>query len=94
LDLYGPINGDLARNWESAILRMLRASSAVVAPTEIAGKFDGYTESWARASYPATSIRELKGAVEANEALDSPDLNFADVALARSVRLGGPDAEA
>lgn len=46
LELRGPMNGDLARQWETDILRMLRKKGAIVGTTEIAGRFSGYTESW------------------------------------------------
>jgi hypothetical protein len=38
---------------------MLRKKKAVVGSTEIAGKFTGYTESWMKSSFPASSLKEL-----------------------------------
>ena len=59
LELRGPMNGDLARQWETDILRMLRKKGAIVGTTEIAGRFSGYTESWMKSSFPASSLKEL-----------------------------------
>ena len=59
LELRGPMDGDLARQWETDILRMLQKKKAVVGSTEIAGKFTGYTESWMKSSFPASSLKEL-----------------------------------
>ena len=53
------MNGDLARQWEADILRMLRKKNAIVGSTEIAGRFTGYTESWIKSSFPASSLKEL-----------------------------------
>ena len=67
LELRGPMNGDLARQWETDILRMLRKKKAVVGSTEIAGRFTGYTESWIRHSYPVPSLKELMESVRSIE---------------------------
>lgn len=67
LELRGPMNGDLARQWETDILRMLRKKNAVVGSAEIAGKFTGYTESWLHDSLPITSLRGLMDLVHADE---------------------------
>jgi hypothetical protein len=67
IELRGPMEGDLARQWETDILRMLRKKNAVVGSTDIAGKFTGYTESWMKHSYPASSLKELMNLVQDNE---------------------------
>ena len=59
LELRGPMNGDLARQWETDILRMLRKKNAVVGSTDIAGRFTGYTESWMKNSFPVSSLKDL-----------------------------------
>jgi hypothetical protein len=59
LEVRGPMKGDLARQWETDILRMLRANKAEVGRTDIVGKFTGYTESWLKQSFEVKSIREL-----------------------------------
>jgi DNA-directed RNA polymerase subunit RPC12/RpoP len=63
LELRGPMNGDLARQWETDILRMLRKTNAELGNSKIAGHFSGFTESWMKASYPAKSLKELMESV-------------------------------
>ena len=58
-DVRGPMDGDLAKNWESAILRMLKAKGADLSNSKIAGKFDGYSEAWSKSTFPVKSIKEL-----------------------------------
>ena len=67
LELRGPMNGDLARQWETDILKMLRAKGANLGNHKIAGRFSGYTESWMKNSYPATSLKELMQLVRTDE---------------------------
>lgn len=67
LELRGPMNGQLTRDWETSILRMLKAHGAELGPSGVAGRFDGYTESWVEKSYPAGSLRELMNQVQADE---------------------------
>jgi hypothetical protein len=59
LELRGPMDGHLARQWETAILRMLKAKGADLSNEKIAGKFDGYSEAWTKATFPVESIKEL-----------------------------------
>lgn len=59
LEARGPMDGHLTQNWETAILRMLKARGADLANTEIAGKFDGYSEAWSKSTFEVKSIKEL-----------------------------------
>ena len=59
LELRGPMDGHLTQQWESAILRMLKAKGADLSNEKIAGKFDGYSEAWTKATFPVGSIKEL-----------------------------------
>ena len=59
LELRGPMDGHLAQQWETAILRMLKAKGADLSNGKIAGKFDGYSEAWSKSTFQATSIKEL-----------------------------------
>jgi hypothetical protein len=59
LELRGPMDGHLAQQWETAILRMLKAKGADLSNSKIAGKFDGYSEAWSKSTYEAKSIKEL-----------------------------------
>lgn len=67
LDVLGPIDGLLARNWEKSILRLLHKSGAIFNAKEIAGAFSGYTESWLAESFPSQSIRQLMRCVRDEE---------------------------
>jgi hypothetical protein len=67
-EVYGPIDGLLAQEWETSILRMLRSSGAKMGPRkdkifikilgEDQDKFVG-TEIWSKSTFPVKSIREL-----------------------------------
>ena len=59
LELRGPMDGHLTQQWETAILRMLKAKGADLSNKEIAGKFDGYSEAWSKSTFPVKSIKEL-----------------------------------
>jgi len=58
-ELRGPMDGHLTQQWETAILRMLKAKGADLSNAQIAGKFDGYSEAWSKSTFKATSIKEL-----------------------------------
>jgi len=51
VDTRGPYPGDVARGWEVSILKMLHRKGAELGSTNIAGKFDGYTEAWTTTSF-------------------------------------------
>jgi hypothetical protein len=55
----GPMDGHLTQQWETAILRMLKAKGADLSNSKIAGKFDGYSEAWSKSTFPVKSIKEL-----------------------------------
>ena len=59
LELRGPMDGHLTQQWETAILRMLRAKGADLSNEKIAGKFDGYSEAWSKSTFEVNSIKEL-----------------------------------
>jgi hypothetical protein len=59
LELRGPMDGHLTQQWETAILRMLKANGADLFNSKIAGKFDGYSEAWSKSTFEVSSIREL-----------------------------------
>ena len=67
VELKGAMDGHIAREWETDILRMLRNKHAIVGSTEIAGKFTGYTESWLRESFKVSSLKELMNFVRTDE---------------------------
>ena len=59
LELRGPMEGHLTQQWETAILRMLKAKGADLSNSKIAGKFDGYSEAWSKSTFEIKSIKEL-----------------------------------
>ena len=59
LELRGPMDGHLTQQWETAILRMLKAKGADLSNSKIAGKFDGYSEAWSKSTFKVKSIKEL-----------------------------------
>lgn len=67
IEIRGPMDGHLTQQWETAILRMLRAKGADLANSKIAGKFDGYSEAWSKSRFSAVSIRQLMDLTEEYE---------------------------
>jgi hypothetical protein len=59
LEIRGPMDGHLTQQWETAILRMLKAKGADLSNEKIAGKFDGYSEAWSKSTFGVSSIKEL-----------------------------------
>jgi uncharacterized Zn-finger protein len=59
LDIRGPMDGQNARELETALLTFLRKHKADLSPEHVAGKFDGYTESWTIDSYKVNNLKEL-----------------------------------
>jgi hypothetical protein len=59
LEIRGPMDGHLTQQWETAILRMLKAKGADLSNRKIAGKFDGYSEAWSKSTFEVKSIKEL-----------------------------------
>ena len=58
------MDGHLTQQWETAILRMLKAKGADLSNSKIAGKFDGYSEAWSKSTFEVKSIKELMRATE------------------------------
>jgi hypothetical protein len=59
LELRGPMDGHITRQWETAILQMLKAKGADLSNSKIAGKFDGYSEAWSQSTFEVRSLKEL-----------------------------------
>ena len=59
IEIRGPMDGHLTQQWETAILRMLRKSGADLSNSNVAGKFDGYSEAWSKSTFAALSIKQL-----------------------------------
>ena len=58
-EIRGQMDGHLARQWETAILRMLKVKGADLSNEKIARKFDGYSEAWSQSTFPVESIKEV-----------------------------------
>lgn len=67
LEILGPMDGLLAYEWEQSILIMLKKHGADLGRSDIAGKFDGYTESWVASSFPVTTIKGIMDLVQKDE---------------------------
>ena len=67
LEIRGPLDGFVARQWEQDILAMLRTKGVVLGSKKGVGKFDGYTEAWDAGALSVASLKELMKLVEDNE---------------------------
>jgi hypothetical protein len=59
IELRGPMDGHLTQKLETQILRALKKIGARLGPSEIAGKFDGYSEAWTMDSFQISDISSL-----------------------------------
>ncbi len=67
-EVRGPMDGHLTQQWETSMLRMLRARGADLGNINIAGKYSGYSEAWSKSTFEAKSIKELMRLTEEFEA--------------------------
>jgi len=70
LDQRGPLAGEIAHNWERCILSSLVRRGVVLGPVQVAGNFNGYTESWIEEDLPILKIHELMDFVFQDENQD------------------------
>ena len=59
IDVRGPMDGQTAKDLENSLLSFLKNVKADLSPEHIAGKFDGYSESWTIDSYKVNNLKEL-----------------------------------
>ena len=59
LELRGPMDGHVAQELETVLLRYLKSQKADLSPEHVAGKFDGYSESWTIDSFKVNNLKEL-----------------------------------
>lgn len=71
VEVQGPMKGELARTWETDILKFIRSKNVGLANTSVAGKFDGFSESWSRDLLPIRSIRQLQVTINDNDKLST-----------------------
>lgn len=67
LDLLGPIDGLLARNWESSILEYVSSKGAIMGKESEEEKFDGYTEAWLKPTFDISNLRTLLEQIRNND---------------------------
>jgi hypothetical protein len=67
LEIRGPLDGFVARQWEQDILAMLRTKGVVLGSKKGVGKFDGYTEAWDAGAFSVASLKELMNLVQDSE---------------------------
>jgi hypothetical protein len=67
IEIYGPKTGHTIKTLEKAALNSLKRRKANFEIEKIAGKFNGYTESWVADSFPVKSIKQLMRLVEEDE---------------------------
>lgn len=71
IEVRGPMDGYLTRDWETSILRFLKVSGASLGQVGSSNGFDGHTESWLEDSFPVTTLRELMNLVDDFEEMNS-----------------------
>jgi len=59
VDVRGPMDGSLTQSWEREILDYLRSHGVGIPDPNEYDRFDGYTESWDRQSFPLLSIARI-----------------------------------
>jgi len=67
LDLRGPMDGDLARQWETDILRFVKSLGINLRPMGEGGKFSGYTEAWWTEDFQVKKLKVLMDKIDALE---------------------------
>lgn len=63
-----PMDGLIAQEWETDMLRYLKKNGARLGPKEIAGKFDGYSEAWLKVNFEMKSLVMLMNQIKDSEA--------------------------
>lgn len=59
IEIRGPMDGSLTRDWETESLRFLKKRGVELGPRTAGGKFDGYSETWRKSDFPVGSIAQL-----------------------------------
>lgn len=67
LEVRGPMDGLIAQEWETDMLRFLKKSGAKLGPKEVVGKFDGYSEAWLQVNFEMKSLVQLMNAIKDSE---------------------------
>ena len=67
MDVRGPMDGVLVRDWELSILNYIRLLGVSVGDATSQGKFDGYTETWLSEDFKIHSLPEIMELVRMEE---------------------------
>jgi predicted peroxiredoxin len=57
------MDGLIAQEWETDMLRYLKKNGAKLGPKEVAGKFDGYSEAWLKENFEMSGLSQLIEAI-------------------------------
>ena len=68
IEVRGPMDGLIAQEWETDMLRFLKKKGAKPGPKEVAGKFDGYSEAWLKVNFEMKSLVILMNQIKDSEA--------------------------
>jgi len=71
VELVGPVPGEVAYSSEQQILRALTDRGVELGPPGVAGKFSGYTESWAAVDFPMRTLEGLLALMGAEDLVSS-----------------------
>ena len=66
-EVRGPLDGLIAQEWETTMLRYWKKSGAKLGPKEVVGKFDGYSEAWLKDNFEMKSLTQLREAIRDSE---------------------------
>jgi hypothetical protein len=66
-DLRGPMDGNLARQWETDILRYVKKQGVKLSPMGEGGNFSGYTEAWWTKDLRVEKLKVLMDEIDAIE---------------------------
>lgn len=67
IEVRGPMDGLIAQEWETDMLRFLKKKGAKLGPKEVAGKFDGYSEAWLKVNFEMTGLNQLMDLIRDSE---------------------------
>ncbi len=67
LEVRGPMDGLIAQEWETDMLRFLKKCGAKLGPKEVVGKFDGYSEAWLQVNFEMKSLVQLMNLIKDSE---------------------------
>ena len=73
IELRGPMEGDLARSWETTMLRFLASKELRLSQKKAFDKFDGFSESWLQSEFEVTKLKNLMDLAAEYEELAKSD---------------------